>query len=374
MSEKILQVLDLRDSPWIDGPGRTILQCADMIDRSRCNIHIGAFSGSSHNDHLYLKKAVELGLDVVQIEENKSFDMKVIDQIKRVIQDRSIDIIHTHDFRSNIFGLICAKRLGLPLFSTCHGWISNNLKGSIYTAIDRYLLKFHDQIIVVSELMKDQLIQNGIDEEKIRVINNALVIDDYVIDRKCNKFRKEFGIQADAKVIANIGRLSPEKRQDNFLKAAKKIEGIDANVVFLVIGVGPEEEKLKRLANELGISDKVIFTGYRNDMTSIYNEIDLVVQSSNTEGMPNVILESLLMTVPVIATNVGGTGQIVQDSINGILIEPENLDHLINAMKNYIQTSERFYEMALVGRQNIIDNFNQDVRVEKLLSAYTTLA
>ncbi|MEW8052182.1 MAG: glycosyltransferase family 4 protein [Candidatus Thiodiazotropha sp.] len=373
MPDKILQVLDLRDSPWIDGPGRTILQCAEMIDRNKCNIHIGAFSGESHNDHAYMKKASQLGLDVVAIKENSSFDRKVIDQIKQVIQNQSIDIIHTHDFRSNIYGLICAKSQRLPLVSTCHGWISNSLKGKIYTAIDKYLLRYHDQVIVVSEIMKENLVSGGMQSDKVNVINNALVINDYVIEKGNNKLRSEFNISPEKKVIANIGRLSQEKRQDYFLKAAKYLNGINKNLMFIIIGVGPEEKRLMSLSHELGISDIVRFTGYRNDMVDVYNGIDLVVQSSNTEGMPNVVLESLLMGVPVIATNVGGTAQIIQHNINGILIDPENIGALENAMKDYIDNVTKYNEMALVGRQHVIKNFNQDARVEKLFNVYESL-
>jgi glycosyltransferase involved in cell wall biosynthesis len=373
MPYKPLQILDLRDSPWIDGPGRTILQCAEMIDRKKCNINIGAFSGESHNDHAYMKRAIQLGLDVVAINETSSFDKKVISQINQVIKKRSIDILHTHDFRSNIYGLICAKRMRLPLVSTCHGWISNNTKGKIYTAIDKYLLRYHDRVIVVSEIMKDHLIKNGVKEDKIHVINNALVINDYVIDRNNNRFRKEFNISADKRVIANIGRLSPEKKQDGFLKAAKYVADNNEYLVFVLIGIGPEEKRLKQLASDLGIKEKVIFTGYRNDMVNIYNGTDLVVQSSITEGMPNIVLESLLMGVPVIATNVGGTSQIVKDGVHGTLIEPENIDALKSAMTDFTDNVEKYNHMAMMGRDHVIKNFNQNSRVEKLFNVYNRL-
>ncbi|MFI0460367.1 MAG: glycosyltransferase family 4 protein, partial [Candidatus Thiodiazotropha endolucinida] len=175
-------------------------------------------------------------------------------------------------------------------------------------------------------------------------------------------------------IIANIGRLSPEKRQDIFLNAAKYLVGKNRDLIFLIVGVGPEEERLRALANELGISARVIFSGYRNDMVDIYNGIDLVVQSSNTEGMPNVVLESLLMGVPVIATNVGGTAQIVQHNVNGVLIESEDLSALENALEEYTNNVAKHNEMALIGRKHVIENFNQDARVKKLFSVYERLA
>ncbi len=370
MQQKVIQVLDLRDSPWVDGPGRTILQCADMMDEEKCKIVIGGFSGDSHNDHAYIKKAKQLSLDIVTIEEKRSFDWGVIKKIKQTVEEKSIDIIHTHDFRSNIYGLVCAKSLGLPLVSTCHGWISNNLKGQIYTKIDRYLLRYHDKIITVSELMKKQLVQGGIDPNIIKVINNALVIEDYVIDKENRRFRDEFKIPHNKTVVANIGRLSIEKGQENYLKAAKSICETNSDFVFLIIGIGPEYENLVNMAKELQISDKVIFTGYREDMVNIYNGVDLVVQSSSTEGMPNVILESLLMEIPVIATDVGGTSQIVDHNLTGFLIEANNVESLKNAMTEYVKNKSHFSKMARLGRENIKLNYNQDNRVNKLYDVY----
>lgn len=373
MSADMIRVLDLRDSPWIDGPGRTILQCADMIDSSQCKIIIGAFSGKSHKEHAYLNQAIKLDLEVIPITENSSFDIGVVKQINQAIRDNSIDIIHVHDFRSNLYGLICAKAMGIPIVSTCHGWISNNMKGKLYTLLDRFLLRFHNKIITVSNTMKDQLVKSEFKEDRITVINNALVVDDYIINRDDQKFRNEYFISKNKIVVANIGRLSPEKGQDIFLKSAKNILTKNNDLIFVLIGIGQEEESLTALVNQLGITDNVIFTGYREDMIDIYNSVDLVVQSSSTEGMPNVILESLLMGIPVIATDVGGTSQIVEHRVNGFLIDAQDISALNRAMSEFVDNRNEFINMGLAGREHIINNFNQDSRVDKLNAVYKSL-
>lgn len=373
MCADMIRVLDLRDSPWIDGPGRTILQCASMIDSSQCNIIIGAFSGKSHKDHAYLSQAIKLNLEVIPIAENSSFDIGVVKQINQAIRDNSIDIIHVHDFRSNLYGLICAKTMGIPIVSTCHGWISNNIKGKLYTLLDRLLLRFHNEIITVSDTMREQLLKSKYKEDRITVINNALVIDDYKINRNNQKFRNEYLIPKNKIIVANIGRLSPEKGQDIFLRSAKKILTKNNDLIFVIIGIGQEKENLTALVNQLGITDNVIFTGYREDMIDIYNSVDLVVQSSSTEGMPNVILESLIMGIPVIATDVGGTSQIVQHRINGFLIDALDIGALNRAMSEFIDNRDEFIRMGLAGREHIINNFNQDSRVDKLYAVYKSL-
>lgn len=374
MTSRPLRILDLRDSPWVDGPGRTILQSASMADESRCEIIIGAFNSAGNSGNAYLQEALDRKLEVVPILERSAFDRNVLNQISDAIQRMSIDIVHTHDFRSDIFGLWCAKKARVPVVSTCHGWIANNLKGRIYTAIDRFSLRFFDRVITVSEKMRGQLTGYGVSEKKIKVIQNALIIDQYEPNKGDQSFREELGIAAETRIIANIGRLSPEKGQEIFLYAARELLQSEDNLCFLLIGIGPQQDFLESLVKNLGISDHVKFVGYRSDMNRIYNSLDLVVQSSITEGMPNVILESLLMKVPVVATDVGGTSEVVQHEFSGTLIEPNNLDMLVNAIKHWYENEKLHLEMVDRGRQYVSEYFDHNLRVERLMELYDQVA
>ncbi len=370
MANRPLRVLDLRDSPWVDGPGRTILQSAAMVDPERCEIVVGTFNEVDSKNNAYLQAAINLKLQTMPISERSAFDREVITQIGGAIDRLSIDIVHTHDFRSDIFGLWCAKKAGIPAISTCHGWIANNLKGRIYTAIDRFSLRFFNRVITVSEKMRSQLIGYGIKDHKINVIQNALIIDNYQPDKSDRSFRQELGLDSDVKLIANIGRLSPEKGQEIFLYAARELLQVNKNLCFLLIGIGPQQSFLENLAEQLGITENVRFIGYREDMNRIYNSLDLVVQSSSTEGMPNVILESLLMEVPVVATDVGGTSEVVQHDYSGLLIEPDNLEALVNSLIQWNRNPEKLQDMVKLGRQYVAGHFDHNRRVERLMDVY----
>ncbi|MCK5091199.1 MAG: glycosyltransferase family 4 protein [Gammaproteobacteria bacterium] len=362
--------MDIRDSPWVDGPGRTILDSASMADPTRCEIIVSAFCGNSNDDNAYIREAENRSLKVVPILESSSFDRKVIRQIQAAIDKYSIDILHAHDFRSDMFGLICAKLSKKPIVSTCHGWIANNIKGKIYISLDKIILRFFNRIISVSDAMRQQLVCSGVNLQKIKVIRNALVVENYQPDRGKQEFRNELGLGLNINIIANIGRLSPEKGQDIFLRSAAEVVSKCKNVCFVLIGKGPEKEKLEKMAKDLGISQYVVFTGYRSDMHSIYNSVDLVVQSSFTEGMPNVILESLLMGVPVLATRVGGTVEIVSHENTGYLIDPYSQRQLTNGIMNYMSDSKRHRVMAENGRDFVARNFDHKVRIDQLMNLY----
>ena len=365
----VRRVLDLRDSPWVDGPGRTILDTAAMVDPARYRIVVGAFSGSRHGEHAYLSEAVRRRLETYPIAERRALDPDVLRQIMRWCRSHAIDIIHTHDFRSDLYGLAAARRLGIPAVSTCHGWIANNLKGRVYTSVDKFLLRFFDRVVVVSARMQAHLASRGVPAHKIALIQNALVVENYRPDRGDRAVRAEWGIPDHHKLIGKIGRLSPEKCQDLFLRAAAELSRHDRNVSFALIGIGPEEERLRALAAELGITDRVVFAGYRGDMERVYNSLDLVVQSSRTEGMPNVILEALLMRVPVVATDVGGTAEIVADGQSGRLIPANDEDALVAGMREAL--SDRLVgEWIDVGERTVRSHFSHSARLQRIMAVY----
>ncbi|MBZ0071301.1 MAG: glycosyltransferase [Gammaproteobacteria bacterium] len=360
----------MRDSPWVDGPGRTILDTASMVDPQRYHIVVGAFSGDRHGEHAYLSEATRRGLETYPIAERRAIDPDVLRQIVDWCRHNAIDIIHTHDFRSDLYGLIAARRLRIPAVSTCHGWIANDLKGRIYTVVDKFLLRFFDRTIVVSARMQAHLSTHGIPARKLAVIQNALIVEDYRPDRSDRSVQAELGIPAYHKVVGNIGRLSLEKCQDLFLRAAAEIIPEMPDVSFVIVGIGPEEDRLRRLVGELGIVDHVVFAGYRADMQRVYNSLDLVVQSSSTEGMPNVVLEALLMRVPVVATDVGGTAEIVTDGVSGRLITPNDSRALTAAMQEALTTTEQTTGWAAAGEKHVRDYFNHTTRLQRIMDVY----
>lgn len=368
-----ITILDLRDSPWVDGPGRTILDCAETLDPSRHRIVVGTFDGGNPESTPYEAEARRRGLEVVRIHERRSLDPGVLRQIIARAREFGADILHTHDFRSDLFGFAAARKLRVPMVSTVHGWIANDLKGRISTRLDKLILRCADHVISVSEQTRRHL-GDWASEQRCTVIPNALRIERYRPRRGPGPFRAAYGIADDELVIANIGRLSPEKGQFPFLAAARDLVHGYPGLRFVLFGDGPDRSTLERFVAEHGLGSVVVFAGYREDMDELYNEIDLVVQSSRTEGMPNVVLEALLMEVPVIATDVGGTREVVRDGITGLLIPPDDHGALLSAMKQFLASRDAFAAMARQGRGDVAVRFDHGLRVKRLESVYDRLA
>lgn len=366
-------ILDLRDSPWVDGPGRTILDCADSLRGRGYDLIIGTFSGGTQKTNAYAEEAARRGLPVRMLREQQSLDYRVVGQLIALIDELGADVIHTHDFRSNIFGLLAARIRRKPVVTTVHGWIANDLKGKAYVAADKAMLRFFDRIITVSERTRGLVEKAWIPGSRISVVPNALTLDRYIPDRGDDAFRREIGAGPETMLIANIGRFSPEKGQIEFLQAARTLLERGVNARFILIGIGPDQDTLQQYAVANRISPAVVFAGFRHDMTRIYNSLDLVVQSSYTEGMPNVVLEALLMEVPVIATDVGGTAEVLRHDETGILIRPGAVDELVERVGAFCREPEKLRVMARRGRQDISRRYDHNQRVDRLAVLYRSL-
>ena len=368
--EKRINILHLRDSPWVDGPGRTILESASRINPEKYGYFIGAFCNKNSQGNPFIDTAVERKLKVFRIDESYSLDWTILSQIERLIVREKVDIIHTHEVRSDLFGLVAAKMAGVPVMTTLHGWIQNGLKGKLFTKIDKGILRFFDHVIVVSEKMKDEVLRYSVRPEKVSVLHNALFIENFRRNSGDRSFRGEIGVNDETLLVGNIGRLSPEKGQADFIRSAAKVLSRNKNARFVLIGIGEDKPHLEALSRSLGLDEKVLFLGYRSDMVQVYNSLDLVVQTSYTEGMPNVVLEALAMEVPVIATDVGGTSEVIKNNHTGVLVGPGKTEIIAENILNFIRTRDVFAKMAKYGKKSVVKNFNFDERTKKLSELY----
>ncbi len=373
MDDDKIKVLDVRDSPWYDGPGRTIIEVATGLKQRDIDISISTFVSPGIHNSDYLDIARKHELVTYEIQESAMFDRQVLERILSICQSQGIDIIHSHEFRSNIYGLYAAKKLGLPLISTAHGWIANSVKRKLFAVIDKIFLSlFFDRVIAVSDSVAGKIYGSRFSKRSIVTVHNTLDTKKYQIAHD-NQLRRQYNIPDDVKLIAKIGRLSPEKRQANLIYCIKRLLDKGHRCCLLLVGVGPDEAELKELVDSLNLSDAVFFTGFIKQMQPVYSEVDLVVQASSTEGLPNVILEAMLMRVPVIATDVGGTSEVVSNDQFGTLIEPENDDLLFARIQEFLESPERFNKKLDAAESRIREHFDSDVRLMRMAEIYRSV-
>jgi glycosyltransferase involved in cell wall biosynthesis len=365
-----LRVLHLRDSPWLDGPGRTILETAAHVDPRRIDFRIGALV-SNDKAHPLLAGAQARGLAAVAIRDPGGHPRGLVQKILEVVDAHGIEVLHASDFRTSLAALLCRRqRPQLKVVATAHGWIANTLRRRITRLLDKFMLRQFDRVILVSDAMRKLVPRWWLPDSRVTVLHNALVLESY--GRDVLTQRRAAPDPSRSLTLLNIGRLSPEKGQLMLLDAVAQLAPRWPAIRLRFAGVGPLEAQLRTRAAELGIQDRVEFLGFITDMPPLYAQCDLVVQSSFTEGLPNVILEAAYLRVPLVATAVGGTDEVVQHRHSGWLIRPDTAE-LVEGIEAFASRPQEFVAMAERAHQNILEKFSFEARTQRLMRFYDEL-
>lgn len=282
------------------------------------------------------------------------------------------DLIHTHGYRADLIGLVVSKYFSLPIVSTCHGFISTDRQLSFYNRLDIFLLRYFNRVIAVSDRMKGDLVEKGIDEKKIQMITNAVWdgprSDTAGIRRET---RSRMGIEEEEFVFGFVGRLSEEKGLDSLIEALKRwsMKGDPWRLVLL--GDGPRRGVLEQSVRDFGLADKMLFAGFQSDTAGWYAAFDAFVLPSLTEGAPMALLEAMANGLPVIATSVGGVPALLSKGENGMLVPPGDPEKLLEAMRSI--AGDRDLRTRLSGGALRSIQRNHDVRdwIKKVIEVYT---
>ena len=259
--------------------------------------------------------------------------------IHSILKNNSFDLVHTHGYFADIIGIPVAKKLGIPNISTYHGFITDGRKLGIYNILNHLVLKLSNNIIAVSEEIRNILIKKGIKRKKIKVILNAVPINsnNKILAQYRKEKRKFLNVNEKEFVIGYIGRLSEEKGIKYLLEAIS-ILNLDIPVKALIIGEGPQRKDLEDLVKERGIEEKVIFTGFQKDTENWLSVLDVFVLPSLTEGTPMALLEAMACGTPVVTANTASLPEVAGEA--ALLVDPYNVEALAEAMQRVLSDHE----------------------------------
>ena len=332
------RILHFISSHGLYGAEQIMLTLAKRFNDQRYRTIVGVLDHGLTPRNELVERAKSEGLKTITIKSHGRFDVSSIGQLLSVIKKENIRLLHTHNYKSNAIGWITARLAGIPVVATAHGFTDVTRAVSFYERLDRFFLKFFfDRVVVVTPKILDRW-----NSPKKRLITNGLDIERFNLPRSAGlEIRKRFGIAADDFVIGTIGRLSREKNQRLLLQAVRDILKNNSKVKILLVGDGPEKENLERFAGDNGISGRVFFSGLVSDPAPFYQAMDIFVLSSETEGIPLVILEAMAAMVPVVATSVGGVPEILSHEETGILVPAASPGELNNALNGLINDELR---------------------------------
>ncbi|CUQ67390.1 glycosyltransferase [Candidatus Nitrospira inopinata] len=368
---KPVLVLHLRDTYEIGGPGKTILETFRAIDQCRFQLHLGVFlKRGEAQDSPFIKEAKHIGMPVHFIIGDHQYDPRMIVKVNEVVRSEKIDIVHAHEVKSDVIAYLASRLQPIPIVTTLHGWIGNSPKGRMFIALDKRIVRGFDRVIAVSRQIERDLLEAGVPESKIRLLHNAIVVEKYRRTGARGVLQEVVGRPVESPVIASVGRLSLEKGHADLIDALALVKKAGHKVSLVLIGDGPERQSLVRQIEKLGLQDCVHLPGYVQTPQRLLEEVDLMVLPSHTEGLPNAALEALLMEVPVLATRVGGTPEVITDGETGRLVAPRSPSELADGILEFLASPESWKQMARRGKKMVETHFDFRARTRKLEAIY----
>ena len=278
-------------------------------------------------------------------------------------------------YKPDLIGWLAARRVGVPVVAIAHGWTAATAKVRFYEALDRRVMRRMDAVVCVSEAQGARVRRAGVPAERAPVIRNAIRAEAFgPPDPACREMLLGLFAQRPERIVAAAGRLSPEKGFDQLIEAAALLAPRHPGAGFVVFGDGPLRDDLTKRIAERRLQGRFLLAGFRPDLERVLPACDLAVSSSHTEGLPVVVLEEMAAGLPVVATAVGGTSEVVEEGVTGRLVPAADPAALARGVAELLASPETARAMGAAGRRRVEDHFTFAAQAEQYLRLFRRLA
>jgi glycosyltransferase involved in cell wall biosynthesis len=289
--------------------------------------------------------------------------------VAELLKDWRPDVVHTHGYRPDVLDAPIARRRGIPTVTTVHGFTGNGVKNRFYEWLQRRAFRRFEAVAAVSGRLAEELRAAGVPASRIHLVRNAWAPSSAFLERE--GARAELGLDAGPLVVGWIGRLTPEKDPELMLRAFSLLG--EPSAILVMMGDGWMREELSALAGDLGIGDRVRWTGIVPDASRVVKAFDLLALTSRTEGIPMVLLEGMAAGVPIVARAVGGVPEMLCAQ-EAVLVRTGDDGAMAKAMRSVIASPGEATARAERARLRLRRDFSVGPWVERYLQIYGALA
>ena len=370
MRKRILQIIPTLDRA---GAEKQLTLLARGLPRDEFEVHVCALTRGGP----LLADLREVGIPVTLIGKRWKFDPRAYVRLLGLIRSLKPDLIHTWLFAANSYGRAAGLACGVPCLVASERCV-DPWKGWRDMLVDRYLARRTARIVANSTAVRDFYVRQGLPAEKFVVIHNGIApAEPSPISRQA--LLAELGLPEKARLVGLVGRLWPQKRVKDAIWAADMIKFVRDDVHLLIIGDGPQYDRLRRFRDQVRIRDKVHFLGHRDDVARIMPHLDALWSTSAYEGQSNAIMEAMAAGVPVVATDIPGTRDLVVPEETGFLVSIHDLESKVRRAafarntNTLLEDRELAHRMGQSARQRILREFNVEKMVQRHAELYQEL-
>jgi len=372
-----LNVLYLIRTWALGGSHTIILLLLKHLPADRFNILVAPYDAFTDGDAQFVSAARRQGLQVLDERipwRSRAAWFTARNTIAGLIRRQDVHLVHAHDTLSNVLVGLGRRRWPCACVASPYGWWEGGFqaRARLNHWIERNLALPHfDRVITVSNDMKRKILQGRTPEDRIRVIHTGLDLADFEAGAAREEARRALGIPPHACVVGTVSRLFAEKGHRYLLDACATLIPDLPHLRALIVGTGDLRPALERQATQLGIADRVIFTGFYEDLHGALNAMDVFAQPSVLEeGFPTAILEAQAAGLPVVASDVGGTRETLDVGVSGRLVPPRDAAALADTLRRLALDDEERAAMGRAGRAWIERSFTLEDMVRQVSDTY----
>lgn len=361
MTKRILQII-----PSLDRAGAEKQMCllAKGLPRDEFEVHVCALTRGGPME----ADLTEAGIPPVVIGKRWKLDPQAYWRLKSHVARLQPDLIHTWMFAANAYGFAAARACGvknLVIGQRCvDPW-----KSRLQLILDRAMAQRCSRVVVNSEGVREFYLDAGTPSEQIRVIPNGVSLPTPTTTTR-HQLLAELDLPANSRLIGLVGRLWPQKRVKDAIWAADLLKVVHDDVHLLVIGDGPQRDRLRRFRDQCHIRDKVHFLGARGDVPRLLPHFDVLWSTSGYEGQSNVILEALAAGVPVVATDIPGTQELIISGTTGYLVPVGNRAAFAKYTERLLTDASLAAQFTAAGRERVQCEFSVEKMIERHVELY----
>jgi len=367
-------MMEMIDKPFLGGGQTALLLLAENLDRNLFEVFV-----CSDGEGPLAEAVRRSGISFVSAPLNKKLNFRSRREIASLLRELKIDILHTHGGVAGLHGRIAARLAGTPaIVHTLHGihylHYRNPLLRRLYVLLERRYSRFTDRLVLVcqSDLRRARRYKLA-PEGKMTVILNGLDVRPMAKAADLARRRSELGWTPGRPVVGTIARLHRQKGISHLLQASRRILKAVPETRIVVVGDGPQSDRMRRDALRLGLGERCLFLGAREDATALLALFDIFVLPSLWEGLPFVLVEAASLGKPIVATAVDGVPEILEEGQTGLLVPPGDSEALANAVIRLLRDKDEAGRLAEKARSLVPPRFPLRRMVERTQNLYLEL-
>ena len=348
------------------GAERWILALLRYLSPETVHSYVGVVADDPNVESAELcARAEAMGFETVEFDSPGKVSWSAVDQIRRYVQDRGIDILHTHGYKTDILGLFATRGTRCRNLSTPHGWsVKAGPRLQVYETLDRLAFYFMDRVAPLSPDLYDGLKYWPGLKKKLELIHNGVDLGE--IDAAVSADAQDASTQDEFRV-GYIGQLISRKRLDTLIRAFDQFRSLNAELIL--VGEGPQRGELEALAASLPSRDRIRFLGFREDRLSLLKSFAVFVLPSSLEGIPRCLMEAMGAGVAVVSSEIPGSVELVKHEDTGLLFDLDDDGQLAAALERVAGDSVLRESLAESGRQLVRGKYS----AESMAVRYTDL-